>query len=110
MSDSDGTEELNIVCVCVLQCFDLDKFEGVSSEPLLVERALKLLEEDRYWAGVVFTDLEANGNDPSDPRPPTHIKYKIRMDIEETEVTNKLKERLDKDTNTQTYSTLKYNT
>lgn len=77
----------------IFECFDLDKFEGVSSEPLLVERALKLLDEDRYWAGVVFTDLYANGNDPSDPRPPTHIKYKIRMDIEETEKTDKIKER-----------------
>lgn len=79
--------------MCVFQCFDLDKFEGVSSEPLLVEHALKLLAQDRYWAGVVFTDLYANGNDPSDPQPPTHIKYKIRMDIEDTERTDKIKER-----------------
>ncbi|KAL0187630.1 hypothetical protein M9458_014729, partial [Cirrhinus mrigala] len=58
-------------------CFDLDKFEGVSTEALL----------DRFWAGLVFTDLN-----PSDPRTPPHIKYKIRMDIEETERTDKTKE------------------
>ncbi|KAA0722897.1 ATP-binding cassette sub-family A member 1 [Triplophysa tibetana] len=76
----------------ILKCFDLDKFEGVSSEPQLVEHALKLLDQDKYWAGVVFTDLNANG-DPSDPQPPTHIKYKIRMEIEDTEKTDKIKER-----------------
>ncbi|XP_057192343.1 phospholipid-transporting ATPase ABCA1 isoform X2 [Triplophysa rosa] len=77
----------------ILECFDLDKFEGVSSEPLLVEHALKLLNQDGFWAGVVFTDLYANSNDPSDHQPPTHIKYKIRMDIEDTERTDKIKER-----------------
>nr|XP_055026150.1 phospholipid-transporting ATPase ABCA1 isoform X1 [Misgurnus anguillicaudatus] len=74
----------------ILECFDLDKFEGVSNEALLVQRSLNLIDQDMFWAGVVFTDL---GNDPSDPRPPTHIKYKIRMDIQETERTDKVKER-----------------
>uniref|UniRef100_A0A8C1VCG3 ABC transporter domain-containing protein n=1 Tax=Cyprinus carpio TaxID=7962 RepID=A0A8C1VCG3_CYPCA len=76
------------VCVCVLQCFDLDKFKGVSTEAVLVEQSSKLLSQDRFWAGLVFTDL-----DPSDPRTPPHIRYKIRMDIEETERTDKIKER-----------------
>uniref|UniRef100_A0A673HB38 ABC transporter domain-containing protein n=1 Tax=Sinocyclocheilus rhinocerous TaxID=307959 RepID=A0A673HB38_9TELE len=69
-------------------CFDLDKFEGVSTEAVLVEQSLKLLNQDRFWAGLVFTDL-----DPTDPRTPPHIRYKIRMDIEETERTDKIKER-----------------
>nr|AYM45136.1 ATP-binding cassette subfamily A member 1-like protein [Carassius auratus] len=72
----------------ILTCFDLDKFKGVSSEAVLVEQSLKLLSQDRFWAGLVFTDL-----DPSDPRTPPHIKYKIRMDIGDTERTNKIKER-----------------
>ncbi|RXN30568.1 ATP-binding cassette sub-family A member 1-like protein [Labeo rohita] len=72
----------------ILSCFDLDKFEGVSTEALLVEQALKLLSQGHYWAGLVFTDLN-----PSDPLTPPHIKYKIRMDIEETERTDKTKER-----------------
>lgn len=82
------------MCVCVFQCFDLDKFEGVSSETVLVEQSLKLMIQDRFWAGLVFTDL----NDPSDLQPPTHIRYKIRMDIEETERTDKIKERLEQKT------------
>ncbi|KAK9972436.1 hypothetical protein ABG768_025743, partial [Culter alburnus] len=73
----------------ILRCFDLDKFEGVSSETVLVEQSLKLMIQDRFWAGLVFTDL----SDPSDLQPPTHIRYKIRMDIEETERTDKIKER-----------------
>uniref|UniRef100_A0A8C2KP21 ABC transporter domain-containing protein n=1 Tax=Cyprinus carpio TaxID=7962 RepID=A0A8C2KP21_CYPCA len=73
---------------CPVSCFDLDKFKGVSTEAVLVEQSSKLLSQDRFWAGLVFTDL-----DPSDPRTPPHIRYKIRMDIEETERTDKIKER-----------------
>ena len=53
-----------------------------------MNKAQELLKEDRYWAGIVFQDLE---NDASPP--PPHVKYKIRMDIDEAERTNKLKER-----------------
>ncbi|KAI4890960.1 hypothetical protein NFI96_031544, partial [Prochilodus magdalenae] len=67
----------------IMGCFDLDKFEAVSSEMLLVERALKLLDEERFWAGVVFTDLDS----------PSLVRYKLRMDIEETERTDKIKDR-----------------
>ncbi len=81
------------VCVCVFQCFDLDKFEGVSTEAVLVEQSFKLLNQDRFWAGLVFTDL-----DPADPRTPPHIRYKIRMDIGDTERTDKIKERSEPNT------------
>ncbi|XP_056103062.1 phospholipid-transporting ATPase ABCA1 isoform X2 [Rhinichthys klamathensis goyatoka] len=73
----------------ILRCFDLDKFEGVSSETVLVEQSFKLLNQDRFWAGLVFTGLY----DSSDLQPPPHIRYKIRMEIEETERTDKIKER-----------------
>uniref|UniRef100_A0AAR2JFK1 ABC transporter domain-containing protein n=1 Tax=Pygocentrus nattereri TaxID=42514 RepID=A0AAR2JFK1_PYGNA len=69
--------------VCVLQCFDLDKFEAISSESLLVQRAMKLLDEERFWVGVVFTDLDS----------PSLVRYKLRMDIEDTERTDKIKDR-----------------
>ncbi|XP_072526701.1 phospholipid-transporting ATPase ABCA1-like [Salminus brasiliensis] len=69
----------------VMGCFDLDKFEAVSSESLLVGRALKLLDEERFWAGVVFTDLDASD--------PSLVRYKIRMDVEDTERTDKIKDR-----------------
>ncbi|XP_036439062.1 phospholipid-transporting ATPase ABCA1-like isoform X2 [Colossoma macropomum] len=67
----------------VMGCFDLDKFEAVSSELLLVERAMKLLDEERFWAGIVFTDLDS----------PSLVRYKLRMDIEDTERTDKIKDR-----------------
>uniref|UniRef100_A0A8B9KP77 ABC transporter domain-containing protein n=1 Tax=Astyanax mexicanus TaxID=7994 RepID=A0A8B9KP77_ASTMX len=67
------------------ECFDLDKFEGVSSESLLVQQALKLLDEERFWAGVVFTDLDSGE--------PSLVRYKIRMDVEDTERTDKIKDR-----------------
>lgn len=73
------------VLVCLLQCFDLDKFEAMASESVLVERALKLLDQEKYWAGVVFTDLDSGS--------PSLVRYKIRMDVEETERTDKIKDR-----------------
>uniref|UniRef100_A0A3B4E2I9 P-type phospholipid transporter n=1 Tax=Pygocentrus nattereri TaxID=42514 RepID=A0A3B4E2I9_PYGNA len=72
-----------LISVCVLQCFDLDKFEAISSESLLVQRAMKLLDEERFWVGVVFTDLDS----------PSLVRYKLRMDIEDTERTDKIKDR-----------------
>ncbi|XP_061620276.1 phospholipid-transporting ATPase ABCA1-like isoform X1 [Phyllopteryx taeniolatus] len=72
----------------VLACLDLNKFEATPSENQLVGKALELLENDTYWAGVVFVNLPPDAN-----RPPPHVHYKIRMDIEEVERTNKRKER-----------------
>ncbi|XP_058240814.1 phospholipid-transporting ATPase ABCA1 isoform X4 [Hemibagrus wyckioides] len=69
----------------VMECFDLDKFEAMASESILVGRALKLLDQERFWAGVVFTDLDSSS--------PSLVRYKIRMDVEETERTDKIKDR-----------------
>ncbi|XP_029932419.1 phospholipid-transporting ATPase ABCA1 [Myripristis murdjan] len=71
-----------------LGCLDLNKFEAVATEGHLVNRALELLKNDTYWAGIVFENLH-----PDARRPPPYVKYKIRMDIDDIEVTNKLKER-----------------
>ncbi|KAM9449520.1 phospholipid-transporting ATPase ABCA1 isoform 1-T2 [Clarias gariepinus] len=69
----------------VMGCFDLDKFEAMDSERLLVERSLKLLDQEKFWAGVVFTDVDAGS--------PSLVRYKIRMDVEDTERTDKIKDR-----------------
>lgn len=71
------------------QCLDLDKFESAPTEARLVNRAMELLSNGTYWAGVVFENLQADSS-----QPPPHVKYKIRMDIEEVERTNKVKDRL----------------
>ncbi|KFV93424.1 Retinal-specific ATP-binding cassette transporter, partial [Eurypyga helias] len=69
-------------------CLTLDKFEGYLSETQLTHQALHLLEENKFWAGVVFPDIEPTTNSL-----PPLVKYKIRMDIDAVEKTNKIKDR-----------------
>ncbi|XP_046779282.1 retinal-specific phospholipid-transporting ATPase ABCA4 isoform X4 [Gallus gallus] len=71
-----------------LECLTLDKFEGYHDETQLTHQALHLLEENKFWAGVVFPDI-----DPTRKSLPPHVKYKIRMDIDAVEKTNKIKDR-----------------
>ncbi|XP_074478981.1 phospholipid-transporting ATPase ABCA1 isoform X1 [Sebastes fasciatus] len=72
-----------------LGCLDLNKFEAATTESHLVSRAQELLKNDTYWAGVMFENLQPNSSHPT-----PYVKYKIRMDIDEAERTNKVKERL----------------
>uniref|UniRef100_A0A8C3LH35 P-type phospholipid transporter n=1 Tax=Chrysolophus pictus TaxID=9089 RepID=A0A8C3LH35_CHRPC len=67
-------------CICYL-C-------GYHDETQLTHQALHLLEENKFWAGVVFPDV-----DPTRKTLPPHVKYKIRMDIDAVEKTNKIKDR-----------------
>ncbi|XP_062335379.1 retinal-specific phospholipid-transporting ATPase ABCA4-like isoform X2 [Osmerus eperlanus] len=70
------------------ECLVLDKFVGVSDENQLTHRALSLIEEGRFWAGLVFVDMF-----PWTTKVPPHVKFKIRMDIDVVERTNKIKDR-----------------
>ncbi|XP_041821372.1 phospholipid-transporting ATPase ABCA1-like [Chelmon rostratus] len=72
-----------------LGCLDLNKFEATPTEGHLVSKALQLLENETYWAGIVFENLQPNSSEP-----PPYVKYKIRMDIDEVERTRKVKDRL----------------
>uniref|UniRef100_A0A7N6F6P8 P-type phospholipid transporter n=1 Tax=Anabas testudineus TaxID=64144 RepID=A0A7N6F6P8_ANATE len=71
-----------------LGCLDLNKFESAPTESHLVKKALELLPNNTFWAGVVFENLQPDGS-----QPPPYVKYKIRMDIDEVERTNKVKDR-----------------
>ncbi|KAF3837016.1 hypothetical protein F7725_004480 [Dissostichus mawsoni] len=71
-----------------LGCLDLNKFEAVPTESRLLSRAQELLENETYWAALVFENLQPNAS-----LPPPYVKYKIRMDIDEAEGTTKIKER-----------------
>ncbi|GAB0192959.1 retinal-specific phospholipid-transporting ATPase ABCA4 [Grus japonensis] len=71
-----------------LECLTLDKFEGYLDETQLTHQALHLLEENKFWAGVVFPDIA-----PTTSSLPPLVKYKIRMDIDAVEKTNKIKDR-----------------
>ncbi|XP_073427516.1 retinal-specific phospholipid-transporting ATPase ABCA4 [Dendrobates tinctorius] len=70
------------------ECLTLDKFEGHDDESHLTHHALYLLEENKFWAGLVFMDMF-----PWTNQVPPHVKYKIRMDIDVVEKTNKIKDR-----------------
>lgn len=64
----------------------MNKLEGLASEGDLVEKALELLESRQFWAGIVFLL-------PDPSTLPSHISYKIRMDIDDVTRTNKIKDR-----------------
>ncbi|CAN8201484.1 unnamed protein product [Coccothraustes coccothraustes] len=73
-----------------MECVCLDKIEAVATEEQLVARALELLEEQQFWAAVVFQPpINATA-----PGLPPHVRYKIRMDIDDVTRTNKIKDRL----------------
>lgn len=76
-------------CLPCLQCVCLDKIEAVATEELLVARALELLEEQQFWAAVVFQPP----TNATAPTLPPHVRYKIRMDIDDVTRTNKIKDR-----------------
>ncbi|XP_047633732.1 phospholipid-transporting ATPase ABCA7 isoform X8 [Phacochoerus africanus] len=70
----------------VMECVTLDKLEAVPSEAALVERALELISEHRFWAGIVFLG-------PEDFSVPGHVRIKIRMDIDDVTRTNNIRDR-----------------
>ncbi|KAM9329361.1 phospholipid-transporting ATPase ABCA1 [Gastrophryne carolinensis] len=70
-----------------MECVNLDKLEPMDTEDLLIGKSMELLHERKFWAGVVFVDLPVD-----DTMLPQHIKYKIRMDIDNVERTNKIKD------------------
>nr|XP_014349981.1 PREDICTED: ATP-binding cassette sub-family A member 1-like isoform X3 [Latimeria chalumnae] len=72
-----------------LGCLNLDKFEPASNEGDLIRRSLQLIQDDMFLSGIIFQDF-----DPDASEVPSHVKYKIRMDIDEVEHTDKIKDRL----------------
>ncbi|XP_033029913.1 phospholipid-transporting ATPase ABCA1 [Lacerta agilis] len=70
-----------------MECVNLDKLEAMPSEVRLIDKSLELLDQRRFWAGIVFPEIA-----PSSVKLPQHVKYKIRMDIDSVERTNKIKD------------------
>lgn len=66
----------------------LDKFVAVPDEDTVTYRALDLMEESKFWAGLVFVNMHSWTT-----KVPPHVKFKIRMDIDAVERTNKVKDR-----------------
>uniref|UniRef100_A0AAV2KFT7 ABC transporter domain-containing protein n=1 Tax=Knipowitschia caucasica TaxID=637954 RepID=A0AAV2KFT7_KNICA len=69
-----------------MECVNLDKLQPVATEELLVNRSMVLLEDRKFWAGIVF-NISHNASEL-----PPHLNYKIRMDIDNVERTNKIKD------------------
>lgn len=67
---------------------NLDKLEPVANEERLVNKSMGLLDNQRFWAGIVFPDIEPNNSTEL----PAKVNYKIRMDIDNVERTNKIKD------------------
>ncbi|ROL50265.1 ATP-binding cassette sub-family A member 1 [Anabarilius grahami] len=70
-----------------MECVNLDKLEPVSTEEKLVNESMSLLDNRKFWAGIVFLDVQPNSSEL-----PQHVNYKIRMDIDNVERTNKIKD------------------
>lgn len=67
---------------------NLDKLEPVANEERLVNKSMGLLDNQKFWAGIVFPDIaRSNSSDL-----PGNVNYKIRMDIDNVERTNKIKD------------------
>nr|XP_033774294.1 phospholipid-transporting ATPase ABCA1 [Geotrypetes seraphini] len=71
-----------------MECVNLDKLEPVGTEAHLISKSMELLKERKFWAGIIFMEMP-----PSSTELPHHIKYKIRMDVDNVERTNKIKDR-----------------
>uniref|UniRef100_A0A670ZVG2 P-type phospholipid transporter n=1 Tax=Pseudonaja textilis TaxID=8673 RepID=A0A670ZVG2_PSETE len=72
----------------LIRCVNLNKLEAVPDEGWLVSKSMKLLDQRRFWAGIIFPEI-----DPKSVDLPPHVKYKIRMDIDSVERTNKIKDK-----------------
>ncbi|XP_075906360.1 phospholipid-transporting ATPase ABCA1-like [Nelusetta ayraudi] len=72
-----------------MECVNLDKLEPVASEEKLVNKSMSLLSNQKFWAGIVFPDISQQSQ--SAELPP-NVNYKIRMDIDNVERTNKIKD------------------
>ncbi|XP_069554079.1 retinal-specific phospholipid-transporting ATPase ABCA4a isoform X2 [Brachyistius frenatus] len=69
-------------------CVTLDKFVPLPDENAVTYRALDLMEDSKFWAGLVFVNMYSWSTNV-----PPHVMFKIRMDIDAVERTNKVKDR-----------------
>lgn len=70
-----------------MECVNLNKLEPIATEVWLINKSMELLDDRKFWAGIVFTGIS-----PGSATLPHHVKYKIRMDIDNVERTNKIKD------------------
>uniref|UniRef100_A0A3Q3XHW1 P-type phospholipid transporter n=1 Tax=Mola mola TaxID=94237 RepID=A0A3Q3XHW1_MOLML len=71
-----------------MECVNLDKLEPVANEERLVNKSMGLLDNQKFWAGIVFPNITHSNSTELPP----NVNYKIRMDIDNVERTNKIKD------------------
>ncbi|XP_076323090.1 uncharacterized protein LOC143232010 isoform X1 [Tachypleus tridentatus] len=83
----------------ISQCFQLDRFHGYENEQDLEKAAVELNKNREFIAAVVFMNV-GEKNNLREKRSieetghlPSHIEYKIRMDIDNVPTTRKIKDR-----------------
>ncbi|KAG8130416.1 hypothetical protein E2320_017030 [Naja naja] len=82
------TDRTIMIISYFMECVNLDKLEAVPDEGRLISKSLELLDQRRFWAGIIFPEIAPKSVDL-----PHHVKYKIRMDIDSVERTNKIKDK-----------------
>ncbi|KAK3090139.1 hypothetical protein FSP39_009459 [Pinctada imbricata] len=69
------------------KCFTFDKFVGFPDEESLLRESAKMIENNTLWGALVFdVDPEKHYSEL-----PTHVKYKIRMDSDRVEPTDRVR-------------------
>lgn len=91
MNELCAMHNFHVSSTFVSSCFDFNKFVGMPSEHDLEVEGIKLIEENKLWAGVVFLDFPL---DYESDKLPEFIKYKIRLDSDKVDATRFIQDRL----------------
>ncbi|XP_070562934.1 phospholipid-transporting ATPase ABCA3-like [Ptychodera flava] len=83
-------DQLAHTAIDFLQCMNLDRFVGYDTEEEVATQGLKLMQQNKLWAGIVFSNFDQN---PKSNVIPKHVHFKIRMDTDVIESTFKLEDR-----------------
>ena len=75
-----------------ISCFEFDKFQPMESEYEMEEKGVKLVEQRKLWAGLVFM-FDGPPSMESNSGLPPFVKYKIRMDSDTVDSTDRISDR-----------------
>ncbi|XP_054718877.1 phospholipid-transporting ATPase ABCA7-like [Uloborus diversus] len=70
-----------------LMCFEMNRFVAYDTETEIERNGMDLIQENKLWAGVVFTNLEKRDILPH------YIQYKIRMAASKVDSTKRVEDR-----------------
>ncbi|XP_071807326.1 uncharacterized protein [Asterias amurensis] len=83
--DRHQMDQVAELFVNITDCIELDRFIPFQSEREMEREAQRLHNDGRLFAGVFFSNMK-----DAETLPP-HVQYKIRMDVDNTPSTDKLK-------------------